>query len=587
MAAPGFMFRPEFMWRFTERSARRRATTPALRSLRDGRLALAARLLGISLLLSLGSAWGVAALDSAAPPAGDAALSKSRQDIRNREPAQAATTETNLPPLALLFHPLNGLANPGPLRGRVNAQLAACLDSTNPVVVHNALWMLAGVEGYTTRFIVPGLTNQVRQLMDGPDPKVSAQARRALNTLDPAWAASQTSYEEAFADLYQRLDREYPAFTLKGIDWSAVGREFLPRARTVKTHDEFGLLCLELVARLEDSHAYLMDGLAKVPVISTPRWDPGFACLIDDRDQPVIYHVDKGSSAERAGVRVGMTVWSLNGKPADQVLREIMVRASQYQGYSSQRYLRYHAAQWLGRQMAQGDAVALETASPDGRRHSFQLVATLGVRYLPRLPVPIPGIRDSGSVSWTSLSNQIGYLYVRRIDARLIPQLDQAEAELKAMRGLIVDVRGNSGGGFDAPSAHRSFSLTDTEEPERPRFKGPIALLIDARCISAGEGWASWFIAQKRARVFGETTAGASARKTVYTLKNGLFKVQYPVKAYTGFLDRPIERQGLEPDVPLRQNAHDLASGRDTVLEAAKRFLESLPGKGTAGPGSN
>ena len=30
-----------------------------------------------------------------------------------------------------------------------------------------------------------------------------------------------------------------------------------------------------------------------------------------------------------------------------------------------------------------------------------------------------------------------------------------------------------------------------------------LALLIDERCISAGEGWASWFIANKRARTFG------------------------------------------------------------------------------------
>ena len=29
----------------------------------------------------------------------------------------------------------------------------------------------------------------------------------------------------------------------------------------------------------------------------------------------------------------------------------------------------------------------------------------------------------------------------------------------------------------------------------------------------------------------------------------------------------------LEPDVPLRQTAQDLAVGRDTVLEAAKQYL--------------
>lgn len=66
---------------------------------------------------------------------------------------------------------------------------------------------------------------------------------------------------------------------------------------------------------------------------------------------------------------------------------------------------------------------------------------------------------------------------------------------------------------------------------------------------------------------------GTSSRKKTCVLKNRLFTVTLPVKAYTGFLGRPIERRRLEPDVPLRQNADDLAAGRDTVLEAAKRYL--------------
>ena len=103
----------------------------------------------------------------------------------------------------------------------------------------------------------------------------------------------------------------------------------------------------------------------------------------------------------------------------------------------------------------------------------------------------------------------------------------------------------------------------------------PQAVLIDARCISAGEGWASWFVARKRARFFGEATAGASSRKRQHELKNGLYKVVFPVNAYTGFLDRPIERRGLEPDEPVRQNAVDLAAGRDTVLEAARDYLRA------------
>jgi len=398
-------------------------------------------------------------------------------------------------------------------------------------------------------------------------------------------AASQASYDEAFRDLYETLGRQYPCFELKGIDWKKVGDEMLPRAKAAKSDSEFGFLCEELVARLEDSHASVIEGSAKPPVPAFPQWDPGFACLIDDRGKPVIYYVDQNGPASVAGIRPGMTVALIDGQDGAAAIEECMKQAKKYAGYSSDRYLRYHAAQWLARRVDKGAKVKLVLEDSSGRKRNFEVAATMGVRYLPRLPVPVQGVSDSADVGSTMLADKVGYIYVRRIRENLIATLDQAVGQLKDAKGLIIDVRGNSGGGFDAERSFRNFALDDPAEPARPRFKGTIAVLIDARCISAGEGWASWFVAKKRARLFGETTAGASSRKTAYTLKNGMYKVTFPVKAYTGFLDRPIERRGLEPDVPLRQNAKDLAAGRDTVLQAAKAYLveaarQPVPAKG-------
>ena len=399
----------------------------------------------------------------------------------------------------------------------------------------------------------------------------------ALSEKQPP-VGSKANYEEAFADLYNTLGRDYPCFQLKGIDWKAVGAQMLPRAKNVKTDEEFGLLCLELVAKLEDSHASLLEGKLKPPYPSFPQWDCGFSCLIDDCQKPVIYYVDQGGPAYNAGLRPGTTVVSIDGQEALDVMKATMDQVSKYVGYSSDRYLRYHAAQWLGRQMNQGAKVTLAVKDAEEKTKTFELPATLGMRYLPRLPVPVEGVSDSANVSWVMLGDNIGYVYVRRIGDDLVERLDKAAGQLKDAKGLIIDVRGNSGGGFDAARSFRNFDPDDTEETRRPRFKGPIAMLIDARCISAGEGWASWFVAKKRARLFGETTAGASSRKTTYELKNKLYKVVFPVKAYTGSLDRPIERRGLEPDVPLRQNAKDLARGRDTVLEAARAYLAGAAG---------
>lgn len=430
-------------------------------------------------------------------------------------------------------------------------------DEANPLHTYTK----AG--SYIARLLLEDSTGEIHQAQVGID----------------VYPSITESYVTAFKDLYEKLGSNYPCFALKGIDWAAVGAELLPRAKQVKTNKEFGLLCMELVAHLEDSHAYLMAGSAELPSVKFPRWDPGFACLIDDRGKPVVYYVDRDGPAQKAGVKVGMTVLSVNGEAVNKYLEKRMRQMKKYSGYSSRRYLLYHAAQWLGMQDERGTAVEFQMQDVDNKTHAFKLPTTIGIRYLPRRPVKVPGTSDTANVSWTRLGNELGYIYVRKIRDDLIDRLDKAVGELGNARGLIIDVRGNSGGGFDSRKSHINFMIDDESEPDRPKFKGPIALLIDARCISAGEGWASWFIANKRAHVFGEATAGASARKIVYTLNNDLYKVHYPVKAYTGFLDRPIERRGLEPDVPVKQNARDLAAGQDTVLRAAERYLLNITEK--------
>jgi C-terminal processing protease CtpA/Prc len=257
-----------------------------------------------------------------------------------------------------------------------------------------------------------------------------------------------------------------------------------------------------------------------------------------------------------------------------------MRRLGRYWGYSSDRTLRYDAVRLFARHEQRGAPVKLVLEDPDGNRREVEAPAkAAGSRYVPRRPVPIEGSDDAADVSWAKLGDGVGYVYVRRIKGDLPESLDKALTELSDVRSLVIDVRGNSGGGFDAARAVRNFDADDPEEPRRPRFKGPIALLVDERCISAGEGWASWFVATHRAKLFGSATAGASSRKVTYRLTNGLYSVVVPVKAYTGFLDRPIERRGLEPDVAVRCNAKDLAAGRDTVLEAAKKYLAEAAAK--------
>jgi RNA polymerase sigma factor (sigma-70 family) len=423
------------------------------------------------------------------------------------------------------------------------------------------------------------------EIEHGDDAARAAAAREIVASLAHYEGGQQPKPEEtpelaktfapALEALHEHIGQVYPGFRAKGIDWAKVGKELAPRATKVKTVHEFGLLVLELVARMEDSHAVVTAGSASPPQPDLRGWGAGIGCLIDERGLPVVYSIDRGSSAEKRGITLGMTIISVNGASAAETMRTWMEQTRRYYGYSSERTLNYDAARGFLCQATRGAKFSLKTADVDGRERTFELVADRLPRSAPKLPVPRAGINENANISWTKLDGGIGYIYVRRIQAGLEGSLDQALIDFGDIKGLIIDVRGNTGGGFDTSTAFVNFdrSPSKAEKTRRPKYSGPIAILIDERCISAGEGWTSWFVAQKRAKLFGATTAGASCRKEIYSLTNGLFRVVVPVKAYTGFLDRPIERQGIEPAVLVRCTPSDLAHGRDTVALAAAAWL--------------
>ena len=125
----------------------------------------------------------------------------------------------------------------------------------------------------------------------------------------------------------------------------------------VRNEREFGLLVFELVARLEDSHAVVEKGSADPPAPDLPEWDPGIACLIDDCGKPVIYVVEPGSPAETDGVKVGMTVASVNGISAGDAMKRWMDLQRKYFGYSSNRTLEYDAARSFSSRARRGKGV--------------------------------------------------------------------------------------------------------------------------------------------------------------------------------------------------------------------------------------
>jgi C-terminal processing protease CtpA/Prc len=273
---------------------------------------------------------------------------------------------------------------------------------------------------------------------------------------------------------------------------------------------------------------------------------------------------------------------SIDGVPADQALKRRMEQLRPAYGYSSEHALRYDAVRGLLRVSRRGARVRVVLEDLDEKQQTVEVSAAFEYPrvWIQRLPVTKVGVDDEGDeVAWLR-QGRLGYISIRVFRPGFEAWLGQAVESLAGSQGLIIDLRGNSGGGFDPKTAFRNFDPSDDVKglPDRGRYRGPIAVLIDEGTTGAAEEWASWFAARKRARLFGTPTAGSASQTEAYVLSNGLYQVEVPVRASSGFLDRPIEGRGVEPDVEIRCDAQDLAQGCDTVEVAASRWLVETAG---------
>lgn len=172
---------------------------------------------------------------------------------------------------------------------------------------------------------------------------------------------------------------------------------------------------------------------------------------------------------------------------------------------------------------------------PSGSSVELIVDSANGVRALTlrRRPVFVP------SVAYHMKTETVGYIAITGFHETTIAELDIALAELAkaGMKALVLDLRGNRGGLFDAAidSARRFLSsgvITSTQNSD-PKFNTiyqsrnasavtvPMVVLIDADTASAAEILAGALKENGRARLIGKNTFGKGCTQTLFRLPPG------------------------------------------------------------------
>ena len=181
-----------------------------------------------------------------------------------------------------------------------------------------------------------------------------------------------------------------------------------------------------------------------------------------------------------------------------------------------------------------------------------------------------------------------GYIHFRRCKGNLPEMVDQALAELGDVPGIIMDWRGNSGGGFDHDALFGRFIPEGKSTSWEKRYQssgpnpygGPVVAIIDATCRSAGETGSGIFKEDGRAYMIGESnTAGMSSSKKNIELPSQMFSLYVSVHSNKGRFNKGkgIEGVGVVPHELVALDPKDLAEERDTLINKAVELLKKFP----------
>jgi len=234
------------------------------------------------------------------------------------------------------------------------------------------------------------------------------------------------------------------------------------------------------------------------------------------------------------------------------------------------------------------------------------------------------------AVIGSKLEPNIGYLKVNMfpgiVGVDVARDIDRAIASFRDCDRLIVDLRGNSGGGIGglrlmsyltpeklpigyslsrarAKKGYKKEELTRFERiPARKigllwlvlrygfvdhsvalfteglgskKFHGRIAMLVNEHSASASEMVAAFAADNRLAKIVGTSTPGRLVGSKAFKVGDGYFLI-LPVGAYVTWKGNRLEGQGIKPETEVPLSYEAISNGRDNQLDAAVEIVRHL-----------
>lgn len=408
---------------------------------------------------------------------------------------------------------------------------------------------------------------------------------------------------QAFEMVWRTVRDQHFDPDLNGVDWNAVRRDLEPRAKECVDLEALRGVIEEMLSRLGQSHFELIPG-EKLPADGAPALpdlpahlagSPGFDVRL--RDGLILVHrVDPEGPAAAAGIGPGWMLLGIDARSADEILAEVACKEGVAEGDDG---FGHAVWRWVNDELSGevGSKVELQLLDADDSEQKITVARG------PRDVIPFNLGPDLPTFYLKSTSRRIeresgdvGYLFFSNWFDPLLPVIDAVIASMQDTRGIILDLRGNTGGDgsmvgrvagnfFAEPTeigvqkmrrGSMSYSSSSQrfgpDRQDRGPYLGPVAILVDETTASSSEVFCGGMQSVGRVRVFGEITAGAVLPATLKRLPTG-DSLMYAIGDFRTANGTLLEGLGVIPDeiIPLQQD--ELLAGVDAPLEAALRWM--------------
>jgi len=410
---------------------------------------------------------------------------------------------------------------------------------------------------------------------------------------------SHKTYTEAFDALIKDLKAQYVYTDIKGIDFDALAAKYRPMIEKAEQDKDVNAFQAALYAFSLEFHDGHVSSSPPQAIYDTIKGRLGMRLAETDEGDVIVISVTEGLPADKAGIKLGATIDTWNGKPvADAAKDERLII-----GQSSEHAIKDEQYEFLTRGTL-GDTVEVTFRNPDGSEQKATLTFSEdidGRDVAANTKISAEGEDYSGlPIVAKMLPSGIGYIKINTFFADPILMTtawDYALNNLISLGavGLIVDVRDN-GGGYATGSLYFAGSFTDTSyvvnedmqldsdgnlvdagtlqvDPSPVQWPNPVAILVDDSCASACEIFAGAMSLNPRVAIVGYTpTAGIEAGVAQWAMPDGTYFQASVLGSYrSGKLF--IEGTGIAPTVVVPATREDLLNPDDEVLSAAEDAL--------------